>query len=350
MASYPSNMMRNLVFLVGAAALLVVGTALPVAANPQSGVGVIDRSRPTPDGRATKITVGIYLIDLIEVRGAAQSFVADVAVRAVWNDPRLAGRWPEAQTLPRDDVWNPALEVVNERSLRSVFPDEVEVDPSGRVEYRQRYLGEFAAPMDLRAFPFDSQTFRVQLVSIRYSTERVEIASETDPDWIGRPMRLSVSDWAVGPTRIEVGTLSLVRGEKENPTAVLLFDADRQPEYYVVQVFLPLAMIVLMAWTVFWLDPSIIPTRLSVVVTTMLTLIAYRFALAGQVPRLPYLTRLDFFLLGLTVIVFLTLLVMAAASYLFGRGYKDAAARINRWGRALFPASVAAIVAAVWWA
>ena len=119
--------------IAGVTALLAVGTVAPVLAAPQAGVDEIDRSRPTPDGGATKVAVGIYLIDLIEVRGALQSFVADVAVRAVWDDPRLAGRWPEAQTLPLDDVWHPALEVANERSLRTLFPEEVEVDPSGRV-------------------------------------------------------------------------------------------------------------------------------------------------------------------------------------------------------------------------
>jgi len=342
-------MIRNLVFPVVVAALVVMGSVAPVVATLQDEEGQIDRSRPTPDVRATVVTVGIYLIDLIEIRGAEQSFVADIAVRAVWHDPRLAGRWPQARMLPLDDVWHPALEVANERSLRRIFPEVVEVDPEGRLEYRQRFLGEFSAPMDLRAFPFDSQAFQVQLVSARYDTARVELTHESDPDWISRTKKLSITDWAVGPTRIEFGTYSLVRGATENPAVMLLFDADRQKGYYVVQVILPLAMIVLMAGTVFLIDPSIIPTRMSVVVTTMLTLIAYRFALAGHVPRLPYLTRLDYFLLGLTVIVFLTLLVMAAASYLFSNGHKDAAAQINRWGRALFPVGVAAIIAAVWW-
>ena len=89
-------------------------------------------------------------------------------------------------------------------------------------------------------------------------------------------------------------------------------------------------MIVLMAGTVFWLDPSIIPTRMSVVVTTMLTLIAYRFMLANHVPRLPYLTRLDWFMLGATVLVICTLFTMAGTSYLVSRGMESIVGKIDR--------------------
>ncbi len=48
----------------------------------------------------------------------------------------------------------------------------------------------------------------------------------------------------------------------------------------------------------------------------MLTLIAYRFLLGGMLPRISYLTRLDYFLLGSTVLVFLALVEAACTSRL----------------------------------
>lgn len=342
-------MTRPSLRLAAAMAVLAVVAGSPPWAAAQEEPLDSARARPGSDDGPTEVTVGVYLVDLIGIRGSEQSFVADIAVRAVWSDPRLAGRWADARTLPLDDVWHPALEIVNERSLRRVFAEVVEVQPSGRIEYRQRLLGELTAPMDLRAFPFDKQTFRVQLVSARYDAEQVEIEVEAVADEGARDRALSVTDWSVGPTRTELGTFSILRETGGNSSVSLVFEAERRSSYYVVQVFLPLVMIVLMAGTVFWLDPSIIPTRMTVVVTTMLTLIAYRFALAGHVPRLPYLTRLDYFLLSLTVIVLLTLLVMAAAAYLLSRDRKDAAVTINRWGRVVFPACVITVIVLVWW-
>src|SRR4051812_36284102 len=62
--------------------------------------------------------------------------------------------------------------------------------------------------------------------------------------------------------------------------------------------FLPLVLIVMMSWAVFWIDPNTSNSQISIAVTSMLTLIAYRFAVDGQLPRLPYMTRLDTFFLA----------------------------------------------------
>ena len=42
--------------------------------------------------------------------------------------------------------------------------------------------------------------------------------------------------------------------------------------------------------------------------TSMLTLIAYRFAIDSQLPPLPYMTRLDVFILTSTLLVFFSLI------------------------------------------
>jgi hypothetical protein len=128
----------------------------------------------------------------------------------------------------------------------------------------------------------------------------------------------------------------------------LVIQARRNRGYYVIQVLLPLIAIVLMAWTVFWIDPSVVATRIGVVVSTMLTLIAYRFMLGNLVPKLSYLTRLDYFMLGATSVIILTLFVMAAASYLRTCGKAELVERIDAVGRVAFPVVFGAITALVW--
>jgi hypothetical protein len=55
-----------------------------------------------------------------------------------------------------------------------------------------------------------------------------------------------------------------------------------------------------------WHDTRL--THAEPAVTSMLTLIAYRFAIGSEVPKLPYLTRLDAFILASSVLVFLSLI------------------------------------------
>ena len=60
----------------------------------------------------------------------------------------------------------------------------------------------------------------------------------------------------------------------------MTFEARRYPGYFISKVILPLIFIVAMSWVVFWIDPES-GTRVSVSVTAMLTLIAYRFAVGS---------------------------------------------------------------------
>jgi len=59
--------------------------------------------------------------------------------------------------------------------------------------------------------------------------------------------------------------------------------------------------------------------------------------LATLVPRLSYLTRLDWFMLGATVLVILTLFTMAGTAYLVSREKEAIVKKIDRAGRLLYP-------------
>ncbi len=316
----------------------------PQAAEPQ-GASLI--SRPNASGR-TQVEVGFYLLDLSAVDGATQSFEADVVVSARWVDPRLAGTVSKPTILAADDLWEPRIEVVNRRSVDTTLSGDLRVFPDGAVTWAQRFIGTFSAPMDLREFPLDRQRFYIQVVSATGEGDEMDFVADLDANVSGQSERLSVSDWRIGPTRIEPAPLFINAGGRALAGIALVMDAERELGYYIVQVVLPLMMIVTMAWTVFWIDPSVVTTRMSVVVTTMLTLIAYRFALASFVPRLPYLTRLDWFMLGSTSLILATLLTMAATAHLQSRGRDELVMNIDRWGRVCFPV-VAALVWTIPW-
>ena len=88
---------------------------------------------------------------------------------------------------------------------------------------------------------------------------------------------------------------------------------------------------------------------MNVAITTMLTLIAYRFALGRLVPNLPYLTRFDYFTLGSTILIFLVLLLVAATAYLDARKKASLVERIDRWARLVFPVVFGAMFFLIWW-
>ena len=293
-----------------------------------------------------EVSIGLLLVDLSGVDGAKQSFSADVFLLATWHDPALVGG-QEARTLDLEDVWHPTLVIFNRRSVDESMPNEVTVRPDGTVSLLRRYTGTFSSPMNLREFPRDRQEFFIWVVS----PSRVGIEVTLVPDRSIAALRvadLSIPDWDVGEPVLDGEAFQLAPGAPINTGVRLRIPASRLRNYYRVQVVIPFVVIVMMAYAVFWIAPAVVPTRVGVVVTTMLTLIAYRFMLANLVPRLSYLTRLDWFMLGGTVLVITTLFTMAGTSYLVNRDREGLVLKIDRAGRVLYPVVFAGYTLIVW--
>lgn len=304
----------------------------------------LDLARPGPENSPTPVSVSLYLVDLRDVSGASQTFLADVVVVAEWRDPRLAGRWPVLHGAPLDEVWNPHLQLGNQQGVEALLPNRVEIDPSGRVRWRQRWLGNFTANLNLREFPLDRHRFRIHVVSLGYTRDdvRLEVRGTRAPE-------LSITDWEVGPIAAANADYLVIPGEREIAGVEIAWDVHRQVRFYAIETILPLVLIVLMGWMALWVDASLVAARVSVAMTTMLTLISYRFSLGRSIPRLSYLTRFDYFMLESTLLIFTILVLVPASAYLVNRNRLPLAQRIDRWARLFFPVVFAAVCWAAWW-
>ena len=109
---------------------------------------------------------------------------------------------------------------------------------------------------------------------------------------------------------------------------------------------MPLLLIVAMSWIVFWIDPSESGTQVSVAITSMLTLIAYRFAVSSDLPKVSYLTRLDDFIMFSTLLVFVTLIEVVFTTIMAKTGQIEKARVVDRWARWVFPLGFGSVAVA----
>ena len=250
-------------------------------------------------------------------------------------------------------MWHPRVAVVNEtNSVSRKFPEAVEVEPDGTVNYRQRYAGAFTQPLRLRSFPLDRQTFHIQLVAVRYRPNVVTFVP--DEDWIRNGLQraggiapsITLPDWTVEKWETKPSTYPLAPGLVYS-SYVFEFTASRNVQHYVWKVILPLVLIVIMSWAVFWITPTDASPQISIAVTSMLTLIAYRFAIDNQLPRLPYTTNLDAFILMSTVLVFFSFIEVLVTTILENQKRNRLAKTIDRCCRLIFPAIFATATFAI---
>jgi len=302
---------------------------------------VIDR--PASASGPTQVSIGIWIVDITAIDSAQQNFTADIAVVLQWKDARLAHTGTGQAHYALDQIWTPRVAIANETSSVSrKFPDSVEVEPDGTVIYRQRYAGAFTQSLRLQSFPFDRQAFHIQLVAIRYRP--TEVVFVPDENWIrdglqqaaGISPSITLPDWTVEKWDTKARVYALTPGMQFSGYA-FEFTASRNVEHYILKVILPLVLIVMMSWSVFWIDPVTSNSQISVAVTSMLTLIAYRFAVDSQLPRLPYMTRLDSFFLTSTILVFFSLIEVLITTILDNNHRKKQAQMIDRYCRVIFP-------------
>ena len=299
--------------------------------------------RPSAGSGPTKISVAIWVLDINSIDSAQQSFTADVAVILRWKDSRLAHTGGGVAHYPLEQIWHPRVVVVNEtNSVSRRLPESPEVDADGTVVYRQRYVGSFTQSLHLKSFPFDKQTFRVHLVAVRYSPNEVEFVP--DQTWVDAGLKqaggispsITLPDWTVEKWNIKTLVYALAPG-MEDAGYVFEFTASRNVQYYILKVILPLVLIVIMSWSVFWIDPIHSSSQINIAITSMLTLIAYRFAVGSQLPRLPYMTRMDAFILTSTLLVFFSLIEVLVTTILDNNQQTERAKKIDRYCRAIFP-------------
>jgi hypothetical protein len=165
-----------------------------------------------------------------------------------------------------------------------------------------------------------------------------------DQTWIRDGLRegagmspsITLPDWTVEKWDAKAEVYALTPGLQYSGYA-FEFTASRNVQHYILKVILPLILIVMMSWSVFWTDPTNSNTQFSVAVTSMLTLIAYRFAVDSQLPRLPYMTRLDVFFLISTLLVFFSLIEVLVTTILDNNQQLARAKKIDRYCRVIVP-------------
>jgi gamma-aminobutyric acid receptor subunit beta len=175
--------------------------------------------RPASGNGPTQVSVGIWIVDISNIDSAQQTFTGDIAIVLRWKDARLAHTGTGVAHYGHDQIWTPRTGIANETSsVVHKLPESAEVEPDGTVLYRQRYVGSFTQPLRLRSFPFDRQTFHVQLVAVRYRPNEVRFVP--DEDWVRNSLKdgagiapsITLPDWTIEKWETKPLTYALAPG------------------------------------------------------------------------------------------------------------------------------------------
>lgn len=303
-----------------------------------------DTITPPDSNGPTKVYMSIVLNNISEINAVTQTMKGEIFLVAKWKDPRLAHSGTGRVVKKLDDIWDPWLAISNRLNVNKAFSDVATVLSDGTVIYMQSLYGDFIQDFQFKDFPFDKQNFSVIVVAIGLSAKEVEFVPDPEVK-SGVSDELRLPDWQIMNARADTKGFRYFKEQHALPTFSLLFEGKRVSGYYTLIYIIPLVLIIMMSWMAFWLDPSMSSSQLSVATTSMLTLIAYRFVVIGNLPKISYMTRMDIFVLGSSVLIFLTLLESAITSTINSRGNAQLAKKMDYHCRWIFPLLYLLVVA-----
>lgn len=125
--------------------------------------------------------------------------------------------------------------------------------------------------------------------------------------------------------------------EIQYPGLILHIHLSRKVHYHLIQTYIPSCLFVTVAWLSLFVNPEAIPGRVSMVMMTLLTLMAMFSGVRQSTPKVSYVSMLDIWMVMCIFFIFLVLIEFAIVTTLIRKHDKGTAERIESTGIVVLP-------------
>uniref|UniRef100_A0A8C9YFJ5 Glycine receptor, alpha 1 n=1 Tax=Sander lucioperca TaxID=283035 RepID=A0A8C9YFJ5_SANLU len=287
------------------------------------------RIRPNFKGPPVNVTCNIFINSFGSIAETTMDYRVNIFLRQQWNDPRLAySEYPDdsldLDPSMLDSIWKPDLFFANEKgaNFHEVTTDNklLRISKNGNVLYSIRITLILACPMDLKNFPMDVQTCIMQLESFGYTMNDLifewdEKGAVQVADGLTLPQFLlkEEKDLRYCTKHYNTGKFTCIEAR---------FHLERQMGYYLIQMYIPSLLIVILSWVSFWINMDAAPARVGLGITTVLTMTTQSSGSRASLPKVSYVKAIDIWMAVCLLFVFSALLEYAAVNFI-ARQHKE---------------------------
>uniref|UniRef100_A0A3B4UN76 Glycine receptor, alpha 4b n=1 Tax=Seriola dumerili TaxID=41447 RepID=A0A3B4UN76_SERDU len=287
------------------------------------------RIRPNFKGPPVNVTCNIFINSFGSITETTMDYRLNVFLRQQWNDPRLAYKEYPDDSLDLDpsmldSIWKPDLFFANEKgaNFHEVTTDNklLRIFQNGNVLYSIRLTLTLSCPMDLKNFPMDSQTCTMQLESFGYTMndlifEWLDVGAVQVADDLTLPQFVLKEEKGLGYCTKHYNTGKFTCIEVK-------FYLERQMGYYLIQMYIPSLLTVILSWVSFWINMDAAPARVGLGITTVLTMTTQSSGSRASLPKVSYVKAIDIWMAVCLLFVFAALLEYAAVNFV-SRQHKE---------------------------
>ncbi|XP_054888176.1 glycine receptor subunit alpha-2 isoform X1 [Poeciliopsis prolifica] len=277
---------------------------------------------PQTAGPPVNVTCNIFINSFGSIAETTMDYRVNIFLRQKWNDPRLAySKYPDSSLdldpSMLDSIWKPDLFFANEKgaNFHDVTTDNklLRIFKNGTVLYSIRLTLILSCPMDLKNFPMDVQTCTMQLESFGYTMNDLVF------EWLENGA-VQVSEGLTLPQFImreekELGYCTKHYNTGKFTCIEVKFHLERQMGYYLIQMYIPSLLIVILSWVSFWINMDAAPARVALGITTVLTMTTQSSGSRASLPKVSYVKAIDIWMAVCLLFVFAALLEYAGVNF-----------------------------------
>ncbi|XP_050512278.1 gamma-aminobutyric acid receptor subunit beta isoform X2 [Diabrotica virgifera virgifera] len=285
------------------------------------------RVRPNYGGPPVVVGVTMYVLSISSLSEVKMDFTLDFYFRQFWTDPRLAFRKrPSVEILSVGsefikNIWVPDTFFVNEKHssfhMATTSNEFIRIHHSGSITRSIRLTITASCPMNLQYFPMDRQLCHIEIESFGYTMRDIRYKWNEGPNSVGVSNEVSLPQFKVLGHRQRAMEISLTTGNYSRLACEIQFV--RSMGYYLIQIYIPSGLIVIISWVSFWLNRNATPARVALGVTTVLTMTTLMSSTNAALPKISYVKSIDVYLGTCFVMVFASLLEYATVGYMAKR-------------------------------
>uniref|UniRef100_A0A3Q0RCK5 GABA(C) receptor n=1 Tax=Amphilophus citrinellus TaxID=61819 RepID=A0A3Q0RCK5_AMPCI len=275
-------------------------------------------------GPAIPVGVDVQVESLDSISEVDMDFTMTLYLRHYWKDERLSFTSSTNKSMTFDGrlvkkIWVPDVFFVH--SKRSFIHDTttdnimLRVFPDGHVLYSLRVTVTAACNMDFSRFPLDSQTCSLELESYAYTDEDLMLYWKSGDESLSIDDRISLSQFLIQKFHT-TSRLAFYSSTGWYNRLYINFTLRRHIFFFLLQTYFPATLMVMLSWVSFWIDRRAVPARVSLGITTVLTMSTIITGVNASMPRVSYIKAVDIYLWVSFVFVFLSVLEYAAVNYL----------------------------------
>lgn len=327
---------------------ILVSTPRSIADTPQSPEGAIEfLSLPPADGPVL-VRASFQLLSISQINDESEEVAFSGVLTLVWQDARQAfdptqegtnekvysGAYQFNELAPS---WYPQVTLANAAGQYDSQAVILRVKPDGTSTLSEKIEAVAKVDIDIRRLPFDRQ--QLVLVFRAFGFDASEVAFQAEASSASADGSVTkLPQWTLAGVNASVRRLNATNTNRMGDASafVVTMDVERLPLFMFRLVVFPLALIVMLSWSVFWMDRSSVGDRMSVSFVGILSAVAYQITLVGIVPNVSYYTLMNEFLNVSMLIMCATVVVNLYVAYADRCG-EERGDRIDRHCRWVFP-------------